>query len=117
MRPYDPIAHALSINRRSFLTKSAYGLGSAAFAMLAAKSGFGDLYAEFWFGNDFIHRITNEGPVVLRVELSDFDNVVVVAEYSTFRFGLPIAEAFHFQFGVIWAIVVAQGVGQLLNMV
>ena len=49
------------------------------------KTGFGDLYAEFWFGNDFIHRITNEGPVVLRVELSDFDNVVVVAEYSTFR--------------------------------
>ena len=45
MRPYDPIAHALSINRRSFLTKSAYGLGSAAFAMLAAKSGFGDLHA------------------------------------------------------------------------
>ena len=37
MHPYDPIAHALSINRRSFLTKSAYGLGSAAFAMLAAK--------------------------------------------------------------------------------
>jgi hypothetical protein len=37
MRPYDPIAHALSINRRSFLTKSAYGLGGAAFAMLAAK--------------------------------------------------------------------------------
>ena len=35
MRPYDPIAHALSINRRSFLTKSAYGLGGAAFAMLA----------------------------------------------------------------------------------
>ena len=45
MRPYDPVAHALSINRRSFLTKSAYGLGSAAFAMLAAKSGFGDLHA------------------------------------------------------------------------
>jgi len=45
MRPYDPIAHALSINRRSFLTKSAYGLGSAAFAMLAAKSGFADLHA------------------------------------------------------------------------
>ena len=37
MNPYDPIAHTLSINRRSFLTKSAYGLGSAAFAMLAAK--------------------------------------------------------------------------------
>ena len=38
MKPYDPIAHALSINRRSFLTKSAYGLGGAAFAMLAAKA-------------------------------------------------------------------------------
>ena len=45
MRPYDPIAHALSINRRSFLTKSAYGLGSAAFAMLAAKHGLGGLHA------------------------------------------------------------------------
>ncbi|MFM8549900.1 MAG: DUF1501 domain-containing protein [Verrucomicrobiota bacterium] len=45
MRPYDAVAHALSINRRSFLTKSAYGLGSAAFAMLAAKSGFADLHA------------------------------------------------------------------------
>jgi len=45
MRPYDPVAHALSINRRSFLTKSAYGLGSAAFAMLAAKSGLADLHA------------------------------------------------------------------------
>jgi hypothetical protein len=39
MKPYDPISHALSINRRSFLTKSAYGLGGAAFTMLAAKAG------------------------------------------------------------------------------
>ncbi len=38
MKPYDSISHALSINRRSFLTKSAYGLGGAAFAMLAAKA-------------------------------------------------------------------------------
>ncbi len=45
MKPYDPIAHALSINRRSFLTKSAYGLGSTAFAMLAAKAGVGGLQA------------------------------------------------------------------------
>ena len=50
------------------------------------KSGFGDLYGEFWFGNDFIHKITNQAdPVVLRVELADFDNVTVIAEYSTFR--------------------------------
>ncbi len=49
------------------------------------KVGFGDLYGEFWFGNDFIHKISNQAPVVLRVELADFDNVTVVAEYSTFR--------------------------------
>jgi hypothetical protein len=34
MRPYDPIAHALSINRRTFLTHSAYGLGAVALASL-----------------------------------------------------------------------------------
>jgi hypothetical protein len=27
------------------------------------KNGFGDLYGEFWFGNDFIHRISNEAQV------------------------------------------------------
>ncbi len=42
MRPFDPVAHALSVNRRSFLTRSAYGLGSAAFAMLAAKAAAAD---------------------------------------------------------------------------
>lgn len=43
MRPYDPVAHALSINRRSFLTRSAYGLGGAAFGMLAAQAAPGGL--------------------------------------------------------------------------
>ena len=38
MKTFDPTAHALSINRRSFLTQSAYGLGGAAFAMLAAAA-------------------------------------------------------------------------------
>ncbi len=31
----DPTAHALSINRRAFLTQSAYGIGGLSFAMLA----------------------------------------------------------------------------------
>ena len=34
MSPIDPTAHALSINRRAFLTQSAYGLGGLAFALL-----------------------------------------------------------------------------------
>ncbi len=35
----DPTAHALSINRRTFLTQSAYGLGGLAFALLQQKLG------------------------------------------------------------------------------
>ena len=31
---FDPIGHALSVNRRTFLTQSAYGLGGLAFALL-----------------------------------------------------------------------------------
>src|SRR5215207_4129681 len=39
MRRFDPTAHALSINRRTFLLQSAYGLGGLAFAMLANRVG------------------------------------------------------------------------------
>src|SRR5688572_27830456 len=35
--PFDPAAHALGINRRTFLTQSAYGLGGLAFALLQSK--------------------------------------------------------------------------------
>jgi len=35
--PFDPAAHALSVNRRTFLTQSAYGLGGLAFALLQSK--------------------------------------------------------------------------------
>ena len=35
----DPIAHALSVNRRAFLTQSAYGLGGLAFALLQPRLG------------------------------------------------------------------------------
>ncbi|NBQ57640.1 MAG: DUF1501 domain-containing protein [Opitutaceae bacterium] len=37
MSPYDPTAHALSVNRRTFLTQSAYGLGGIAYALLQSK--------------------------------------------------------------------------------
>jgi hypothetical protein len=50
---------------------------------MAQKKKFFNIDARL--GNDFIHRLTNEAQVVLRVELTDFDNVMVVAEYSTFR--------------------------------
>ncbi len=37
MSRFDPTAHALSINRRTFLTQSAYGLGGLALALLQQK--------------------------------------------------------------------------------
>ncbi len=49
------------------------------------KHGFGDLYKEFWFGNDFIHKLTNKSAMVLRIELEDFDGFKAFAEYSTFK--------------------------------
>ena len=53
------------------------------------KHGFGDLSAEFWFGNDYIHKLTNnsetEDGVTLRVELTAHDGRTAWAEYSHFR--------------------------------
>ncbi len=37
MNPFDPTAHALGVNRRAFLSQSAYGLGGLAFALLQDK--------------------------------------------------------------------------------
>lgn len=51
------------------------------------KTGFGDLDKEFWFGNDFIHRLTYQKEMILRVELESFSNKKVWAEYSSFRVG------------------------------
>lgn len=38
MKAFDPISHALSVNRRAFLTQSAYGLGGMALAGLGASA-------------------------------------------------------------------------------
>lgn len=51
------------------------------------RIGFGSLTAEFWFGNEFIHRLTSfsDSPMALRVELEDFEGLRAYAEYSMFR--------------------------------
>ena len=51
------------------------------------KSGFGQLTAEFWFGNDKIHRLTASRPSALRVELEDWNGVRAYAKYGTFNIG------------------------------
>ena len=49
------------------------------------KSGFGNLRAEFWLGNDKIHRLTASRASSLRVELEDWNGVKVYAKYGGFN--------------------------------
>ena len=51
------------------------------------KSGFGQLTAEFWLGNDKIHRLTAARTSTLRVELEDWNRVRVYAKYGKFNIG------------------------------
>jgi len=51
------------------------------------KSGFGQLTAEFWLGNDKIHRLTASRPSSLRVELEDWSGTRVYAKYGRFNVG------------------------------
>ena len=49
------------------------------------KAGFGQLTAEFWLGNDKIHRLTASRPSSLRVELEDWNGVRAYATYGKFN--------------------------------
>ena len=51
------------------------------------KPGFGQLTAEFWLGNDKIHRLTASRPSSLRVELEDWNGVKTYAKYGRFNIG------------------------------
>ena len=52
------------------------------------KSGFGNLRAEFWLGNDKIHRLTaSRVSCSLRMELEDWNGVRVYAKYGGFNIG------------------------------
>ena len=51
------------------------------------KAGFGQLTAEFWLGNDKIHRLTGSRPSSLRVELEDWNGGKAYAKYGKFNIG------------------------------
>ena len=51
------------------------------------KAGFGELTAEFWLGNDKIHRLTASRPSSLRVDLQDWKGAKVYAKYGKFNIG------------------------------
>lgn len=49
------------------------------------RNGFGHLSRDFWFGNEFIHRLVYHDDYELRIELEDFNGTLKWAEYSVFR--------------------------------
>ena len=51
------------------------------------KAGFGQLTAEFWLGNDKIHRLTASRASSLRVELEDWNGGKAYAKYGKFKIG------------------------------
>ena len=51
------------------------------------KNGFGNLTGEFWLGLDKIHRLTQSGQNVLRVDLESFENETRFAIYEKFFVG------------------------------
>ncbi|KAL9969446.1 hypothetical protein ACROYT_G021664 [Oculina patagonica] len=51
------------------------------------KAGFGQLTAEFWLGNDKIHRLIASRPSSLRVDMEDWNGVRVYAKYGKFNIG------------------------------
>ena len=51
------------------------------------KTGFGQLTAEFWLGNDKIRRLTASRPSSLRVELEDWSGGKAYAKYGKFNIG------------------------------
>ncbi|VDI33121.1 Hypothetical predicted protein [Mytilus galloprovincialis] len=51
------------------------------------ENGFGDLNAEYWLGNDKIHRLTSSGQSLLRIDLGDFKGNTAYAKYKYFSIG------------------------------
>ncbi|CAL8264339.1 unnamed protein product [Lota lota] len=51
------------------------------------KNGFGDKSGEFWFGNENLHYLTDQGNYSLRIILGDLEGSQRYAEYNNFRVG------------------------------
>ncbi|XP_073831214.1 uncharacterized protein [Musca autumnalis] len=49
------------------------------------RNGFGSLQRDFWFGNEFIHRLVYNEDYEMRIELEDFNGTKVYAQYGIFR--------------------------------
>lgn len=49
------------------------------------KNGFGNLNGEFWYGNDFIHRLTYEDDMESKIVLQNWRDQRIEFNYDTFR--------------------------------
>ncbi|XP_053652829.2 ryncolin-1 isoform X2 [Cherax quadricarinatus] len=49
------------------------------------KMGFGDVGAEYWLGNEFVHQLTAKGDQVLRVDAEDFNGSKRWGVWGRFR--------------------------------
>ncbi|VDI50218.1 Hypothetical predicted protein [Mytilus galloprovincialis] len=49
------------------------------------KNGFGNLSANFWLGNENIHKIVSGTNYSLRVDMEQIDNITAFAVYQTFN--------------------------------
>ena len=48
-------------------------------------NGFGDVYGEYWLGNEFVHQYTNAHPTEMIGEATDFDGVRVATKLKNFK--------------------------------
>ncbi|XP_004077462.2 angiopoietin-2 [Oryzias latipes] len=48
------------------------------------KKGFGEPSGEFWLGNEFVSRLTNQRAYKLRIELSDWEENSAFSQYDQF---------------------------------
>ncbi len=49
------------------------------------KLGFGSLDDEFWFGNEFIHKLTSDDDMELHIIMEDKDGKINWVQYSEFK--------------------------------
>ncbi|CAH1796214.1 unnamed protein product [Owenia fusiformis] len=49
------------------------------------KYGFGNLYSDFWLGNEKLHHLTNQRDYTLRVDMWDWEGNQAYAEYHTMK--------------------------------
>ena len=62
-------------------------------------NGFGDVYGEYWLGNDFVHQYTNAHPTEMISEAIAFDGSRAATKLQNFQVGDEELSKYTLQFG------------------